>query len=141
MQAFFTYEYTQLHPQNEEVFVTASFGGDVKPSVPGSWLILATCASSLAIFGKNTYKKIGQLNSNRSLSTTKPSQHKLPYNYIIQVIVLLGIISSIFVVEISTALIVINIVNVLCCKKRFLYFQLHNNYIYIYMRLLLISVS
>ena len=27
-----------------EVFITASFGGDVKPSVPGSWLILATCA-------------------------------------------------------------------------------------------------
>ena len=30
--------------KNEEVFITASFGGDVKPSVPGSWLILATCA-------------------------------------------------------------------------------------------------
>ena len=30
--------------KNEEVFITASFGGDVKPLVPGSWLILATCA-------------------------------------------------------------------------------------------------
>ena len=26
--------------KNEEVFITASFGGDVKLSVPGSWLIL-----------------------------------------------------------------------------------------------------
>ena len=53
--------HTQLHPQNEEVlFITASFGGDVKPSVPRSWLILATCAipaSSLATFGKNTCRK------------------------------------------------------------------------------------
>ena len=57
---FFAREYTQLHPQNEEVFVTASFGGYVKLLVPGSWLILATCAipaSSLATFGKNTCTK------------------------------------------------------------------------------------
>ena len=30
--------------KNEEVFITASFRGDVKLLVPGSWLILATCA-------------------------------------------------------------------------------------------------
>ena len=49
---FFAYGYTQLHPQNEEVFTT-SFEGNVKPLVPGSWLILATCtipASLLATF-------------------------------------------------------------------------------------------
>ena len=39
-----THEYTQLNPQYEEVFITASFEGHVKPSVPGNWLILATCA-------------------------------------------------------------------------------------------------
>ena len=42
------------------VFVTASFREDVKPSVPGSWLILATCAipaSSLATFGKTLVEK------------------------------------------------------------------------------------
>ena len=41
-----------------EVFISSSFGGDVKPSVPGSLLILATCAieaSSLATFGKITF--------------------------------------------------------------------------------------
>ena len=55
-----THEYTQLYPQNEEVFVPASFGGDVKPSVLGSWLILATCAiqaSSLVTFGKTIVEK------------------------------------------------------------------------------------
>ena len=60
MLAFFAPEYTQLHPQNEEVFVIASFGGDVKPSAHGSWLILATCAIpafSLTTFGKNTCRK------------------------------------------------------------------------------------
>ena len=25
VQAFFTHEYTQVHPQNDEVFITASF--------------------------------------------------------------------------------------------------------------------
>ena len=57
MQAFFTHEYTQLEPQIEEVFVTASFRGDVKLSVTGSLLLLATCAipaSLLVTFGKNT---------------------------------------------------------------------------------------
>ena len=52
---FFTHEYTQLHPQNEDVLVTASFRGDVKPLLLGSWLILATGAipaSPLATFGK-----------------------------------------------------------------------------------------
>ena len=47
--------------KNEEVFITASFGGDVKPLVPGSWLILATCAilaSSLShIWSKHFRKK------------------------------------------------------------------------------------
>ena len=41
---FFAHEYTQLYLQNEEVFVTASLGEDIKLLVPGSWLILATCA-------------------------------------------------------------------------------------------------
>ena len=60
MQAFFANAYTQLHSQNEEVFITASFRGDVKLLVPGRWLILATCAipaSLLATFGKNICKK------------------------------------------------------------------------------------
>ena len=49
---FFAYEYTQSYTlKNEEVFITASFGGDVKPSVPGSWLILATCAILASTFG------------------------------------------------------------------------------------------
>ena len=55
MQAFFAHEY----PQNEEVFVTTFFRGDVKSSVPGSWLILATCGipvSLLATFGKMVVK-------------------------------------------------------------------------------------
>ena len=47
--------------KNEEVFITASFGGDVKPLVPGSWLILATCAilaSSLShIWSKTLVEK------------------------------------------------------------------------------------
>ena len=33
-----------------EVFITASFGGNVKPSVTGSWLILATCAIPASLF-------------------------------------------------------------------------------------------
>ena len=33
---FRPHEYTQLHPQIEQVFVTASFRGDVKQSVPGN---------------------------------------------------------------------------------------------------------
>ena len=40
---FFALEYTQLHPQNEEMFVTASFGGDVKSLL---LVIFATPASS-----------------------------------------------------------------------------------------------
>ena len=38
--------------KNEEVFITASFGGDVKPLVPGSWLILATCAIRISFLVK-----------------------------------------------------------------------------------------
>ena len=48
-------EYTQLHPQNKDVFVTASFRGDKKPSVLGSWLILAIPASSLGTIRKTFY--------------------------------------------------------------------------------------
>ena len=33
--------------ENEEVFITTSFRGDVKPSVPGSWLIFTILASLL----------------------------------------------------------------------------------------------
>ena len=44
---FFPYEYTQMYPQNEEMFITTSFRGDVKLPVPGSWLILATYSSFL----------------------------------------------------------------------------------------------
>ena len=39
---FFAYECILSSTLKNEVFITASFGGDVKPSVPGSWLILAT---------------------------------------------------------------------------------------------------
>ena len=44
--------------KNEEVFITASFGGDVKPSVPGSWLILATCAILASSLSKPHLVKI-----------------------------------------------------------------------------------
>ena len=47
-------------PSNEEVFVTTSFEGDAKPSVLGSWLMLATGAipaSLLVTFGKTLVKK------------------------------------------------------------------------------------
>ena len=59
--------------RNEEVFITASFGGDVKPLVPRSWLILATCgilASSLATFGQNTFRK-KRVNGNNILVVTQ----------------------------------------------------------------------
>ena len=48
--------------KNEKVFITASFGGDVKPSVPGELVNISTCAilvSSLShIWSKHLYKKI-----------------------------------------------------------------------------------
>ena len=34
---FRSHEYTQLHFQIEQVFITTSFIGDEKPSVPGSY--------------------------------------------------------------------------------------------------------